>query len=117
MAAGIVPAEMADIYAAHITTPTTPTSCGFSVRSHKIPITSDQKMINDKPPNMVSNGFSITFSGSLANIQVPSSTHVGFSGVAFAIGSKAATLIRFRLNATKIKYIPIGMGFCLAIVF
>ena len=102
-ACGIVPLAIADIYAAHITTPTIPTSCGFSVRNHKIPSMSDQKMIIDKPLNILSKGISITFKGSFANIQVPSSTHVGSSAVAFAIGIIAATPIRFRLNAAKMK--------------
>lgn len=39
-----------------------------------------------RPPKILSKGINITLSGSFANIHVPSSTHVGFSAVARAVG-------------------------------
>ncbi len=77
-AGAIVPCDIAVIYAADINTPTTLTSCGFSVRSHKIPNTSDKKMINYKKTNIESNVKIILFNGSFANIKVQSSIHVVF---------------------------------------
>ena len=62
-------------------------------------------MTMDKPPKIESKGISITLSGSLANIQVPSSTQVGFSASANAgaIAPSVRTAIRFRLNAINTK--------------
>jgi len=39
-----------------------------------------------RPPKILSKGINITLRGSFANIQVPNSTHVGFSAVANAVG-------------------------------
>ena len=100
-AAVTVPDSMAVRYAAHMAIPTMPTSMGFSVRSHKIPMASAQKITMDRPPKIESKGISITFNGSFANMQVPSSTQVGFSASANASGVIAPIVrksIRFRLN-------------------
>ena len=50
--------SMAVRYAAHMAIPTMPTSMGFSVLNHKIPIASAQKITIDRPPNIESKGMS-----------------------------------------------------------
>ena len=74
---GTVPVSIAVRYAAHMLIPTRPTSIGFSVRSHKIPTASAQKITSESPPNMESKGSSIVLSGSVAQGHVPNSKHCG----------------------------------------